>query len=175
MSAPLRSKQGCWTCKLRRKKCDEIHPHCSTCESLSITCYGFGPKPEWMDNGDQERAVVKSLREIIKHRSRRKIASQLSKPHGSVIKIAPKSAKASAKTSSRLESEPQNDGNLLPSDHLASVNDVNGTLHDGSAVSTMFIYRSQHILMASRVTCRMTVMIEWQGPRSRSRRRSLYS
>ncbi|PVH88372.1 hypothetical protein DL98DRAFT_403861 [Cadophora sp. DSE1049] len=72
MSGPLRSKQGCWTCRLRRKKCDERRDVCLICESLSITCYGYGPKPEWMDGGERERAMANSIKQIVKHTSRKK-------------------------------------------------------------------------------------------------------
>jgi len=72
MNGTLRSKQGCWTCRLRRKKCDERRPSCSTCEALTITCYGYGSKPDWMDNGEEEKAMANSIKEIVKHTSRRK-------------------------------------------------------------------------------------------------------
>ncbi|KAH7417142.1 fungal-specific transcription factor domain-containing protein [Cadophora sp. MPI-SDFR-AT-0126] len=72
MSGPLRSKQGCWTCRLRRKKCDERRDVCLICESLSITCYGYGQKPEWMDGGERERAMANSIKQIVKHTSRKK-------------------------------------------------------------------------------------------------------
>ncbi|KAG0646244.1 Pestheic acid cluster transcriptional regulator 3 [Hyphodiscus hymeniophilus] len=48
MNGTLKSKQGCWTCRLRRKKCDERPHTCSTCESLTIPCYGYGSKPDWV-------------------------------------------------------------------------------------------------------------------------------
>lgn len=72
MSAPLRSKQGCWTCRLRRKKCDERRDVCLTCESLSITCYGYGAKPDWMDGGEKERNIAIGIKQIVKHTSRKK-------------------------------------------------------------------------------------------------------
>jgi hypothetical protein len=77
MSAALRSKQGCWTCRLRKKKCDERRDICSTCESLTITCYGYGNKPDWMDNGEKERAMANSIKQIVKHTSRRKATGRL--------------------------------------------------------------------------------------------------
>jgi hypothetical protein len=77
MSAALRSKQGCWTCRLRKKKCDERPDICSTCESLTITCYGYGNKPDWMDNGEKERAMATSIKQIVKHTSRRKANGRL--------------------------------------------------------------------------------------------------
>lgn len=50
-----RSTQGCWTCRLRKKKCDENHPSCVRCTSLGIACDGYGPRPYWMDRGDLQR------------------------------------------------------------------------------------------------------------------------
>ncbi len=102
MSGPLRSKQGCWTCRLRRKKCDERRDSCHTCESLSITCYGYGPKPDWMDNGEKEKAMASSIKQIVKHTSRRKgrLGTTITrfqeryggqKNGGNIVKIAPKS------------------------------------------------------------------------------------
>ncbi|KAK0500199.1 fungal-specific transcription factor domain-containing protein [Armillaria luteobubalina] len=48
---PSTSQGGCWTCRLRRKKCDEQREgdSCRTCVRLTIECLGWGPKrPEWM-------------------------------------------------------------------------------------------------------------------------------
>lgn len=66
MSDVPRSNGGCWTCRVRRKKCDEVHPACLTCTSLHIPCHGYGPKPAWMDRGAKEREVAKSLRNAVK-------------------------------------------------------------------------------------------------------------
>ncbi|GJP92122.1 sexual development transcription factor rosa [Aspergillus niger] len=41
-----RSREGCFTCRLRRKKCDENHPRCNSCTSLDITCDYHEP-PWW--------------------------------------------------------------------------------------------------------------------------------
>ncbi|KAL1705615.1 hypothetical protein EV121DRAFT_279474 [Schizophyllum commune] len=43
--AASRSKTGCYTCRIRRKKCDECKDEdgsCSTCKRLNIQCLGFG-------------------------------------------------------------------------------------------------------------------------------------
>jgi len=135
MSGPLRNKHGCWTCRLRKKKCDESRPCCSTCESLSITCYGFGQKPDWMDNGEEERAVLDSFKQIVKHTSRRKATNKLSKQRDPIIRIAPKSASASVESSSSgTESTPQL-GVGLPSGHGSAQENEVSMLQDGSAVS----------------------------------------
>ncbi|KIV96457.1 hypothetical protein PV10_00327 [Exophiala mesophila] len=96
MSSALRSKEGCWTCRLRRKKCDERHPQCQTCESLAITCYGFGLKPDWMSDREKEREISSSLKEIVKHRSKRKRIIQ----RDSSVTIAPKVLSITSKASS---------------------------------------------------------------------------
>ncbi|KAG6038684.1 hypothetical protein E4U41_003895 [Claviceps citrina] len=72
MSGILRSKKGCWSCRLRKKKCDEGQPQCSTCESLRITCYGYGPKPQWMDNGEREQAMIEDFKRKIRITARQK-------------------------------------------------------------------------------------------------------
>ncbi|KAI1870967.1 hypothetical protein JX265_006007 [Neoarthrinium moseri] len=68
MPAPvkIRSSQGCWTCRLRRKKCDERKPVCSTCGVLEITCHFSDKKPEWMDGGDREKQMADRLKAMVK-------------------------------------------------------------------------------------------------------------
>ncbi|RPD68455.1 hypothetical protein L226DRAFT_344412 [Lentinus tigrinus ALCF2SS1-7] len=62
----VRAKSGCYTCRIRRKKCDE-QPNeegaCATCVRLRLQCLGFGAKrPDWM----RENNSVTELREKIK-------------------------------------------------------------------------------------------------------------
>lgn len=93
MSGPLRSKKGCWTCRLRKKKCDEGRPYCSTCESLFITCYGFGAKPDWMGDKVAERKVSESFKKIVKQTSKRKTINQRPRRSEAMVRaIAPKSS-----------------------------------------------------------------------------------
>ena len=48
-SARLRT--GCWTCRIRKKRCDESPNEagiCGECDRLAIKCLGWGEKrPEW--------------------------------------------------------------------------------------------------------------------------------
>lgn len=62
----IRSSQGCWTCRLRRKKCDETKPVCAVCAALEITCHFSDAKPEWMDGGAREKAVADELKAMVK-------------------------------------------------------------------------------------------------------------
>ncbi|CAN6609695.1 hypothetical protein TRVA0_004S01574 [Trichomonascus vanleenenianus] len=51
-----RSKNGCWTCRCRRKKCDETLPKCRTCKDLGIDCSGYGTnRPVFMT--DREAGI----------------------------------------------------------------------------------------------------------------------
>jgi hypothetical protein len=67
-----RSKGGCWTCKLRKKKCDEVHPSCTLCLSLGIDCHGYGSKPSWMDGGSAEREKLECWRQKVKELTNQK-------------------------------------------------------------------------------------------------------
>ncbi|PQE17551.1 C6 transcription factor protein [Rutstroemia sp. NJR-2017a BBW] len=62
-----RSLHGCWTCRLRKKKCDENRPACSTCTSLELYCHGFGPRPEWMDRGVLQKQKALEVKQILRH------------------------------------------------------------------------------------------------------------
>ncbi|TRM64285.1 fungal-specific transcription factor domain-containing protein [Schizophyllum amplum] len=61
-----RAKSGCYTCRIRRKKCDEErdeHDHCRTCTRLRLQCLGFGTKrPEYLRDNDK----VNEMRDKIK-------------------------------------------------------------------------------------------------------------
>jgi len=48
MATGSRSRTGCLTCRLRKRKCDERRPICHTCHSSELTCYGYSaPLPNW--------------------------------------------------------------------------------------------------------------------------------
>ncbi|KAF8632259.1 hypothetical protein AX15_002004 [Amanita polypyramis BW_CC] len=61
-----RAKSGCYTCRIRRKKCDEQkseHGSCRTCDRLRLECLGYGIKrPDWL----RETQTVVDIRERIK-------------------------------------------------------------------------------------------------------------
>ncbi|KAI0133857.1 hypothetical protein BJ170DRAFT_177113 [Xylariales sp. AK1849] len=65
-TAGIRSTNGCWTCRLRRKKCDETQPECQTCANLGVDC-GYGPRPPWMDRGPLEREKAYTVKAEIAH------------------------------------------------------------------------------------------------------------
>ncbi|TVY50888.1 Pestheic acid cluster transcriptional regulator 3 [Lachnellula cervina] len=67
-----RSSDGCWTCRLRRKKCDENHPVCGVCAGLHITCHYDQEKPLWMDAGAMQKEAASRLKRAIKGRPHRR-------------------------------------------------------------------------------------------------------
>ena len=51
LAPPTRLRTGCWTCRIRKKRCDETPNEagmCGECDRLAIKCLGWGEKrPEW--------------------------------------------------------------------------------------------------------------------------------
>ncbi|KFY30227.1 hypothetical protein V493_02062 [Pseudogymnoascus sp. VKM F-4281 (FW-2241)] len=61
-----RSRTGCYTCRLRRKKCDEGSPCCSACKNLGLECNY--KRPMWWSNGDSRRQQKDGIKLIIKRK-----------------------------------------------------------------------------------------------------------
>ncbi|KAI8958751.1 fungal-specific transcription factor domain-containing protein [Daldinia sp. FL1419] len=68
-NSTIRSSNGCWTCRLRRKKCDEKSPVCDVCAALHITCYYDVEKPEWMDGGVRQEEMAERLKREVKEKA----------------------------------------------------------------------------------------------------------
>ncbi|KAE8382454.1 hypothetical protein BDV26DRAFT_288490 [Aspergillus bertholletiae] len=48
MSTPRhRSRDGCWTCKRIRRKCDRTRPTCSACSNRGVPCEGYEIRLRW--------------------------------------------------------------------------------------------------------------------------------
>ncbi|KAG8750272.1 hypothetical protein FRC12_012962 [Ceratobasidium sp. 428] len=79
-SKRVRTKGGCLTCRIRRKKCDESREHnggCETCARLHIECLGYSTKrPEWL-KGTQ----VNDFKRSIKHFLADHNAKSSTRPH----------------------------------------------------------------------------------------------
>ncbi|PTB81655.1 hypothetical protein M440DRAFT_1418301 [Trichoderma longibrachiatum ATCC 18648] len=65
-----RSKRGCWTCRIRHRKCDEGLPFCKECDNRSIQCHGYGPRPSWLDNEELVRAELSMVKKAVKQNTR---------------------------------------------------------------------------------------------------------
>ncbi|KAK3394679.1 fungal-specific transcription factor domain-containing protein [Podospora didyma] len=61
-----RSRTGCYTCRLRRKKCDEGTPMCTACKHLGLQCEY--KRPMWWSNNDARRQHKDDIKMIIKRK-----------------------------------------------------------------------------------------------------------
>ncbi|KAK9428836.1 hypothetical protein V1505DRAFT_194492 [Lipomyces doorenjongii] len=66
-----RSRTGCWTCRLRRKKCSEEKPACAACLRLKLACDGYGERPDFMKTaeamGRKRDEIRRSIRAFKNH------------------------------------------------------------------------------------------------------------
>ncbi|KAG7663806.1 uncharacterized protein J8A68_002666 [[Candida] subhashii] len=68
-----RSKNGCLTCKIRKKKCDETRPICSDCKRLKKKC-------TWADYDSMTELEIKKLKQAVeKEESKQKLRKRKSK------------------------------------------------------------------------------------------------
>ncbi|KAL2849816.1 fungal-specific transcription factor domain-containing protein [Aspergillus pseudoustus] len=68
---------GCWTCRLRRKKCDKVRPRCGSCSLLDIRCYSDLNKPEWMETGTKQREMAQKIKAEVKRSAARRRSKKL--------------------------------------------------------------------------------------------------
>lgn len=79
---------GCWTCRIRHRKCDLNSPTCNECTDRRVQCHGYGAKPAWMDGGQEEQkeklrikaAINENFRRVKKMQSRNR-RSRSTKQH----------------------------------------------------------------------------------------------
>ncbi|KLT40037.1 hypothetical protein CC85DRAFT_165168 [Cutaneotrichosporon oleaginosum] len=60
-----RSKAGCLTCRLRKKRCDETRPTCAACTRLGLECIGYGQRPAWMARREAVADAVADIRKAM--------------------------------------------------------------------------------------------------------------
>lgn len=116
-----RSRTGCLTCRIRKKKCDEQRPACRSCRARQLACYGFdAPAPLWVTAGPSWRQVMdskeaKELRSLaeLRYRILRKVESR-----NSVITAGAALSSASPQADCR-----QTRRSPLPSDEIPILGD----------------------------------------------------
>ncbi|KAK9474317.1 uncharacterized protein V1510DRAFT_401405 [Dipodascopsis tothii] len=68
-----RTRTGCWSCRLRRKKCSEEKPNCKVCLRLNIQCYQYSPqKPDFIEYKETGKKLLAQFRRQIRSRNRNK-------------------------------------------------------------------------------------------------------
>ncbi|KAK4967482.1 hypothetical protein LTR42_010831 [Elasticomyces elasticus] len=71
-----KSSTGCWTCKVRRKKCDRNSSICNACVTLQISCHYKSTKPDWMDGGARQEEMAEWLKIKVKENAHRRRAER---------------------------------------------------------------------------------------------------
>lgn len=56
-----RSSNGYISCKVRRVKCDEVHPNCQRCQKAGIDCKGYDPL-KWIDERPRVEQALATAR-----------------------------------------------------------------------------------------------------------------
>ena len=57
---------SCWTCRVRRKRCDAAEPLCNACAMLNITCHRGPERPAWMDGGVRQQWMAARLKREVR-------------------------------------------------------------------------------------------------------------
>ncbi|KAI9727716.1 MAG: hypothetical protein M1828_005944 [Chrysothrix sp. TS-e1954] len=118
---------GCWTCKVRRKKCDGVATICNACIALRITCYYDQAKPSWMDGGARQEEMAQFFKNKVKENAHRRRAER--SVAASSYPVSPSPTEASASNGEWL---------VLPSrpPHNSDPSSSNRPIH-GQAVADM--------------------------------------
>ncbi|KAH8592745.1 fungal-specific transcription factor domain-containing protein [Bisporella sp. PMI_857] len=53
-----RVRTGCFTCRKRKKKCDEQKPACANCQKTGVVCEGFPPQIHWETRAALRKAAM---------------------------------------------------------------------------------------------------------------------
>lgn len=148
---------GCWTCRIRHRKCDSRTPTCKECSDRNVQCHGYGQKPEWMDGAAEEKKEKLRIKKAVKEnfRSLRRIQNRARQNRRDVaprLQAVPAQEQQDWGTSGLIS--PHHGSNLpdseLDSRDYASIS-PNNESSSGSANST----RSAHIALARQEPRRM--------------------
>ncbi|KAG8722474.1 hypothetical protein FRC08_001529 [Ceratobasidium sp. 394] len=57
-----RTRRGCLTCRIRKKKCDSLRPSCNKCTRLHVQCLGYASdRPDWL-KGDCAKRYTTAIK-----------------------------------------------------------------------------------------------------------------
>ncbi|KAI0457196.1 fungal-specific transcription factor domain-containing protein [Xylaria acuta] len=144
-TSTIRSFNGCWTCRLRRKKCDERRPVCEICASLHIACHFGQEKPEWMDGGARQEQMAARFKQEVKdnaHRRREGRADMSGDPIGTTADTAP-SNENSTEPDSRLSTIQKPPGGTYCT---LTGTDVQGGMRFGQSDTILLMFYLENVL-----------------------------
>ncbi|XP_014551029.1 hypothetical protein COCVIDRAFT_113980 [Bipolaris victoriae FI3] len=115
MATETRSQDGCWSCRLRKKKCDERRPICTECMCLGLDCHGFGTRPTWMDRGTRQKAQAAKMKEKLAQLTKNRRHKQARAQNDWVAKQPPNSH--AERSTIRTEAPDASDNILIDHEH----------------------------------------------------------
>lgn len=62
LTAAIRSRTGCWICRLRKKKCTEEKPNCSNCERLKLECCYNLVRPDFVSDPELKKLKLQEIK-----------------------------------------------------------------------------------------------------------------
>ncbi|EXK81881.1 hypothetical protein FOQG_13750 [Fusarium oxysporum f. sp. raphani 54005] len=103
-----RGRSGCWTCRIRHRRCDESSPECKECSTRSITCHGYDlDPPEWMSNDRLLQEELRRIKVAVKENFRRVKTIQNRR-------LARSTAQAAQASRAKATSRPEGERNQSP-------------------------------------------------------------
>lgn len=121
--------QGCFTCRLRRKKCDEGKPACRACKHLGLSCEY--KRPQWWGNVEQRKRQKDTIKTLIKRTKLTEKAVHLSPAH-------------SADSPPELSRSLPNSESLSDNRHRSVSVDSGYTLYETDLDSHAGLYQQHH-------------------------------
>ncbi|CAD6439239.1 64585307-f8cb-4a19-bfa8-82eaea6783ff [Sclerotinia trifoliorum] len=123
-SLAVRSNRGCWTCRIRKKKCDELKPGCLRCADVNVECR-YGPKPNWIDDPKFGKIELERIKAIVAASASKKRAAFRARKNSNSTSSLLKSPKSSSTTKS-----PRKESNLSSIDNVVSKSIDMEMVHD---------------------------------------------
>lgn len=77
---------------MRKKKCGEERPICSTCDLLRIPCHGYNEKPSWMDGAHRERRALDNIKQTVKQTNKHRRRAQAPRNRSTQSTVTPDTA-----------------------------------------------------------------------------------
>ncbi|KAL6941515.1 hypothetical protein ACO0RG_002647 [Hanseniaspora osmophila] len=85
----IRSRKGCWICRLRKKKCTEERPVCENCARLNLEClYDDDTKPDFISDPELKEKKLKQIRKRTKEAKRQSMSVKLKKRYWEKVESA---------------------------------------------------------------------------------------
>lgn len=140
MTSVRRRSDGCWTCRIRRKRCDERQPVCRVCQALHIDCVYSQQKPDWMDGGTKQKRMMEEIKAKVKaNASHRRERHVLEGPNEAFIIILESDFRAANRSPAIVNKTalPSECGHDVDGRDEMEIEDATMTPSEGSSVPTL--------------------------------------